>query len=1114
VTDGQSPVFSKPAAERDFFPTRYPSSSADTLPVPFPPNAPLVPGYEILGIQDRGGMGVVYKARHLRLKRLVALKMMRKEAHAGSHELARFHREAESVAQLQHPHIVPIYEIGEADGLPYLALEFVDGGNLGQKLSGTPQPPLDAARLVETLARTMDAAHRANIIHRDLKPSNILLTLGGTPKITDFGLAKRLDDDSAQTQAGSILGTPSYMAPEQAWGRITEIGRATDVYALGAILYEMLTGLPPFKGATPMDTLELVKSQDPVPPSRFQPKLPRDLETICLKCLRKESAKRYASAGDLAEDLRRFTSGEPIHARPVGAWERGVKWAKRRPMAATLAASAALTVLSLGIGTLVHAQAKGQEAAELQTAAQEAIGKARDSLAQQDWDATIRVCDKILVRIENRSGLESLVADLGDLKARAEAGRRAGRRRMDAQTTKREFDLVRYRALFHYGWILLEVNMTADGRTFRDLARQALAHFLKGPEEITAPSDPAYTAEEQIEITTACYELLLLLAEAEFQEDPLAGAEPALRLLHQADQLRIETRTGHWLRAKYLRQLGKAKEAMAEEDRARAFPREKTTALDWFLQGVQEQRQGHLEQAIKDFDEALAKREGDPFWTQYFLSLCYLRQQRPDWALATLKSLGPQRAGFPWHHLLMAFAHTQMGDFEGAETELRKAEAKNKPGSSVFSPEAAYSIKINRGVLRIREARAAEKLLTWLPVVLPLPSGWPGQVHALVAQVCREQNYALAQADLEQAAQARRNPYEAHAHLALVYQSRRKFAESAEQLEKALAAAQQLIQARSLEPSALASLYRQRARLNRERGDLDASLADMGQAIEMQPKRPATAQDGKLLAGDHAERGRILHQQKRYGEAIVAYGDALMIWPDDPEAYLRMGRALLEDKQYREAVEAFDQYQKLAKGQPAPDFHRDRGQARKELGRKLLADRDRAGAQTAFRLAVTDFDLWIGHNPWDYWAWIQRGWIHMALEDAPMAAGDFGAAVQVDPAKPEAYYGRGYALAKIGQYSLAVKDANKALDLGRAGSRMPLIGAQIFALGAGQASLDRDARNRYRERALNLLQKAIEANSPLKRPAFWREHVEGNGDFRSIRDRLRYLHLKEIYSSP
>ena len=325
-----------------------------------------IPGYELLGELGRGGMGVVYKARHLKLNRLVALKMILAGGHADAADLARFQIEAEAIAGLQHPNIVQVHEVGEHEGKPFFSLEFCGGGNLAKKLGGTPLPAREAAALTELLADAMQAAHDRHIIHRDLKPANVLLTETGVPKITDFGLAKKLDDEG-QTQSGAVVGTPSYMAPEQAAGKTRELGPAADVYALGAILYELLTGRPPFKAATQMETVLQVLANDPVPLRSLQPKTPRDLETICLKCLRKEPAKRYATAADLAADLGRFRNGEPLLARPVGRVERAIKWARRRPAGAAVV----LGVLTILLGGLTAVAGWGWRTAETARNAEE-----------------------------------------------------------------------------------------------------------------------------------------------------------------------------------------------------------------------------------------------------------------------------------------------------------------------------------------------------------------------------------------------------------------------------------------------------------------------------------------------------------------------------------------------------------------------------------------------------------------------------------------------------------------------------------------------------------------------------------------------------------------------
>jgi serine/threonine protein kinase len=343
-----------------------PSGEAATLdPVaslPLPEQRPTVPGYEILEELGRGGMGVVYKARQLSLGRFVALKMILAGPYAAADHVARFRVEAEAVAHLQHPGIVQIHEIGNHAGHSYLALEYVPGGTLVRKCSGQPLRPTEAARLVAALARAVHYAHQRGILHRDLKPGNVLLTEDGQPKITDFGLAKRLSAEPGatpsgpQTQSGAILGTPAYMAPEQAGGKRGSVGPAADIYALGAILYELLTGRPPFRADNTVDVIFKVVTEEPMPPGRIEPSCPRDLETVCLKCLQKDPASRYASAADLADDLGRFQAGEPTKARPPSRGERFRRWTWRRRWwmagCGSVACLLLLLVLSLAFNAL------------------------------------------------------------------------------------------------------------------------------------------------------------------------------------------------------------------------------------------------------------------------------------------------------------------------------------------------------------------------------------------------------------------------------------------------------------------------------------------------------------------------------------------------------------------------------------------------------------------------------------------------------------------------------------------------------------------------------------------------------------------------------------------
>ncbi len=398
-----------------------------------------VPGYEIISELGRGGMGVVYLARQIGLNRPVALKMILSGEHAGTAERDRFRREAEAVATLQHSNIVQIYDVGESQGRPYLAFEYIGGGTLAGLLTGQPWPAKPAADLIESIARAMQYAHERGIVHRDLKPANVLITAESglqaadlnkgihagfrvqhsALKVTDFGLAKRVDPDTSwsddsertapavHTRTGAVIGTPSYLAPEQAAGKNRLVGPHTDIYALGAILYELLTGRPPFRGETALDTVLQVMADDPVPPSKLRAKLPRDLETICLRCLQKDPIKRYETAGDLADDLQRFQNGEAITARPVGRWERGTKWMNRHPAATVMVATSVATVaLLLGVSLYYNV--------ELRAAADEVEAKAHAAVDAQN----IALAEK---RIANDERLKAEQQKVAADKARLEA---------------------------------------------------------------------------------------------------------------------------------------------------------------------------------------------------------------------------------------------------------------------------------------------------------------------------------------------------------------------------------------------------------------------------------------------------------------------------------------------------------------------------------------------------------------------------------------------------------------------------------------------------------------------------------------------------------------------
>ena len=449
---------------------------------------PAIPGFEILSEVGRGGMAVVYKARQTKLKRLVALKMILAGDRVGPDRLARFRSEAEAVARLHHPGIVQIYETGEHRGMPFLALEFVAGGSLSQKTRDRAQPPRQSAALIESVALAIDTAHRAGIVHRDLTPSNILLAEPpagvdddatavitiGTPKITDFGLAIDLAEDSRQTRTGEVVGTPQYMAPEQAQGQRKEYGPATDIHALGTILYELLTGRAPYIGATAVDTLVQVSYEDPVPPTRLRADLPRDLEVICLKCLQKEPRHRYASAQSLAADLRRFLNGEPIVARPTSIGGRVIKWARRRPWIAGLtAASLLLTVVALAslswaLAQESHRRALAESNEQTQT---DLRHQAQTERLRAEHISAAALLDQAVSQGDHGSIDRALLLLVRSLELAAQIGDRDLERAARINLTAWRRHLFRQRAaMTHRNWVWT-VAYSPDGKSFVTASR-------------------------------------------------------------------------------------------------------------------------------------------------------------------------------------------------------------------------------------------------------------------------------------------------------------------------------------------------------------------------------------------------------------------------------------------------------------------------------------------------------------------------------------------------------------------------------------------------------------------------------------------------------------------
>ncbi len=736
--------------------TQRPGPAATVRAAGAPPAGPVdwpeIPGYEIRGVLGRGAMGVVYEARQVALDRLVALKMILAGQEADAEDLARFRAEAEAVARLQHPNIVQIYEVGEHAGRPFFSLELVAGGSLDHRLRAAPQPPRPAAQLVATLARAVHYAHQHGVVHRDLKPANILLQSGTTnhtnhtnqnqtertsgltgpsaapssydscdscdswlnslPKITDFGLAKRLDADGGRTQSGVVVGTPSYMAPEQARGKGRGIGPATDVYALGATLYELLTGRPPFQAATTWETLDQVCSRDPVPPRQLQPGVPRDLETICLKCLAKEPGRRYASAEDLAGDLGRFLAGEPIHARPVGSVERLVKWARRRPAAAALAgvsAAAVVVLLALSLRFQTQLQTEVDQAVR-QTRIQELLLQAQQALAEDNGTTARDRLAKAWDGLEGVPGLDDLAEQIRVLRARAEARLAAERTRRQADAAYRRFPRFHRDTLaqLHGGQFLAEkLSLKVEaGRVEPRRLQDRMGEAVRLAEDVRRSPGPGAALGA---VGEACGELVLVLAGALDEAGPAAAdRRAALALLDRAARLDpgLERSPAFFRRrAACLAGLGRDDEARAARHRAEGLA--PTRAADFFLAGLARFRRGDApgqpgrEQAARDFAAALRKQPGH-LWARCFLAWCELRAGRLHEAIDNFTDCLERQQDFLAARLGRGVAYGQLGVLRAAEEDLEAGLRLSPDG------RAGYVVHVTRGYVRFQRGRFDE----------------------------------------------------------------------------------------------------------------------------------------------------------------------------------------------------------------------------------------------------------------------------------------------------------------------------------------------------------------------------------------------------------------------
>lgn len=1012
--------------------------------------------YEIIGPIAKGGMGVVYKARQRRLDRLVALKTILRAEAASEQEVQRFQAEAEAAARLDHPGIVAIFEVGEDRGRHFLSMALVEGGSLAARLASGPLEPRAAAAIVRSVAEAVAYAHDRGIVHRDLKPSNVLLAADGTPKVTDFGLAKRVEADDGLTMSGQVLGTPQYMPPEQARGDVRAVGPVSDVYSLGAILYHAVTGRPPFTAATAVATLKQVLEADPVPPRQLNAQVDRDLETIALKCLEKEPGRRYPSAAECAADVARYLDGTPILARRTSLVERGVKWARRRPAAALLVATSLLMLLSMAGGGVFYADAanKRAELATRQLREQVALDQTRRDVQA----AILRVADLLRDRnvAEADGAIREALARVGEAETLAPERQRldeqrrelarlrdADRRHAEARASLADFRRHRDEAVF-YGSQSFGLDPRRNQQLAAEAARAGLAVWGLDREGATQPAVPEghFSDQERRAIATGCEELLLVLADALLRgADDSAAAQAVVAEAEQAIDRCVrlkgaESRATHLERAACRKLSGDT--AGAERERRLAdVDAAGESAAEHFLVGRLLQQGNTASDGFKraklEFEQAMLA-DPDHFWAQYCLAMHALQSGRPDLAEVHLTSCISRRPDFAWSWILRGAARTATGEHALAEADFAK-------GLELTAE---------------REARHVA-LVNWAALDFAT-----GQIDAARNKV----RDAIA---LEPAG------HQALLTLATVEKAGGDEAAALEALGKAAI----------LAPDA-PLIRRERARLHMLAGRHEDAEDDLCEAVRL------GAADLQARADDLSMLAEVQLRQGRPDEALATWDQALAIDRDHARALLGRAAVLIEKQRLPDARDALDAY--LREGKPTLEFYLTRALCRANLG-------DYAGA-------IDDSSRAIEIQP-SADTFTQRGWLYTLRGNPLFGLQDFERAIGREADHADAHAGRGLALAYLGRHADATAAAERSLEIGEPSFRHVFKVATVFAAASPrvvfsdeerkkQGPTERQISLRYLARAADLIRQALAHEHPERHDDLWAAHLAEDPHFKPL----------------
>ncbi|HEY7328718.1 MAG TPA: tetratricopeptide repeat protein [Gemmataceae bacterium] len=836
-----------------------------------------IANYEILGVLGRGAVGVVYKARQIGLNRLVALKMLLAGSHAGQRELMRFRVEAEAVARLRHPNIVQVYEVGEHNGLPFFSLEFVEGGSLHGKMEGKPLTPQSAAKIMVALCQAMHFAHEHNIIHRDLKPANILLTPDGVPKITDFGLAKRLEEneESSQTKTGTLMGTPSYMSPEQAEGRTHDIGPLSDQYTLGAILYELLTGRPPFLGATLLETIQQVRNQEPVPPTQLQATTPKDLEIICLKGLQKDAKKRYRHAGEMADDLQRFLNHEPIHARPVSRTERVWRWCRRNPRVAALYAAVALLVMLVLVsgGVLGFRMMREQQTvAQVGVQAEERLKLATDAITVGNVKEAGNFLHGSDPLLDSATGLDELRGRWHDLKDRVEA----------FGEFKDLLDQARF-ALFFGDRNSKQMDQG------RENCQKLLA--LYDARGLEADGLPPLNDEQKQLFKEEVFDMYLVAArtESELTKD----AEPAVRQkvarqaldwLDRADKILPGMRTLYANRAELHKTLGDEQASQADEKRALSMKWEAAVDNLWHAnaeivkRGDKARLKGDWIEAQKHYREAVVscaavlRQHPEHFWAYFWWAIAKVQLGEFQDALIGFTECIRLKPQFAWSYNNRGTAHLNLRQYNRAIGDYSTALEK-KPDYFEARAWRAHAY-LEQGDL--------DKALNDCNQVLEQNSRYAPAFLTRAECYKRRKQYDQSLADYTQALDVNENKVEVYLKRAAVYQEMNRFDDALGDYDRAV----------KLEPNSIAAL-RSRAFMHYLRKEYQKSVEDFTSAIALDPQGADLYTNRAIINWGFV---------KDLDAAIFDWEQVLRLRPNDVDARRSLGGIYLGRRQYTLAL--------------------------------------------------------------------------------------------------------------------------------------------------------------------------------------------------------------------